>query len=46
MLTALYFVMIVLFGVLVVCAGLGMYALTLLNKLLLKDIERNEKHDC
>lgn len=44
--TALYFVLIVLFGVLVVCAGLGMYALTLLIKLLWKDMEGSEKHDC
>lgn len=46
MLTALYFVMIVLFVVLVVCAGLGMYALTLIIKLIWKDMERSEKHDC
>ena len=43
MLAALYFVLIVLFGVLVVCAGLGMYALTLIIKLLWKDMERSEK---
>lgn len=46
MLTALYFVLIVLFGILVVCAGLSMYALTLLIKVLWKDMERSEKHDC
>lgn len=43
MLTALYFVLIVLFGILIVCAGLGMYALTLIIKLLWKDMERSEK---
>lgn len=40
MLTVLYFVLIILFGILVVCAGLGIYALTLLFKLLYKDLEK------
>lgn len=46
MLTALCFVLIALFGILVVCAGLGMYALTLIIKILWEDMERSEKHDC
>ena len=43
MLSVLYFILIVLFGVLVVCAGIGMYALTLIIKLLWKTMERSEK---
>lgn len=45
MLTALYFVMIVLFGVLVVCAGLGMQSLVLLLKYICKDMERMSNND-
>lgn len=43
MITALYFILIVLLGVLVVCAGLGMYALALLIKLLWNDMKRPER---
>lgn len=45
MLTALYFVLIVLFGILVVCGGLGMYALVLLLKYIYKDMERMNNND-
>lgn len=45
MLSIVYAVLVVILGVLIVCAGLAMYALVLLLKYIYKDMERMNNND-